>query len=190
MPSCRGLDTTADPMPRKKQWKESRNKRDSGAFISVPLSVVNSKVYCMASSHARMLLFDLFAQYRGNNNGDLCAAWKLMKPRGWRSQETLANAKRQLLDLGLIVEARKGARPNKASLYAVTWCALDECGGKLDMIPSAFPRGRYRLRDGLPQPVRKNTSLNTPAVVARPAIAPPTVVGSPSTTAPAVAIRH
>lgn len=27
-------------------------------------------------------------------------------------------------------ETRKGARPNKASLYAVTWCALDHCGGK------------------------------------------------------------
>ena len=73
-------------MPRGRSWKEARGKRDSGGFISVPLSMLNSQAYRMAGAHARMLLFDLFAQYRGNNNGDLCAAWKLMKPRGWRAR--------------------------------------------------------------------------------------------------------
>jgi hypothetical protein len=97
-----------------------------------------------------MLLIDLFAQYRGDNNGDLSACWKFMQPRGWRSEATLSKAKRQLIDLGLIVETRKGARPNKASLYAVTWCALDHCGGKLDISLQSFPRGAYKLRDPLP----------------------------------------
>lgn len=106
-------------MARNNRWKESRDKRDSGAFLSVPMSVLNSRAYLDASARARMLLFDLFSQYRGDNNGDLCAAWKLMKPRGWRSEETLASAKRELLELRLIVETRKGARPNKASLYGI-----------------------------------------------------------------------
>lgn len=75
-------------------------------------------------------MLDLAMQYRGDNNGDLGAAWKVMQPRGWRSEETLQKAKRDLIDQGLILETRKGARPNKASLYAVTWCALDHCGGK------------------------------------------------------------
>src|SRR4051812_26057945 len=126
-----------------KRWKDARDKRDAGAFITIPISVLNSQAYRQASAHARMLLFDLFAQYRGDNNGDLCAAWKLMKPRGWRSEDTLARAKKQLLELGLIVETRRGARPNKASLYAVTWCDLDDCGGKLDITSKSFPRGRY-----------------------------------------------
>lgn len=176
-------------MARGKSWKEARDKRDSGGFISVPLSVLNSQAYRMAGAHARMLLFDLFMQYRGSNNGDLCAAWKLMQPRGWRSEETLARAKRELLELGLIVETRKGARPNKASLYAVTWCALDDCGGKLDISPAAFPRGRYRLRDSVPPVRTKNASLTTATVVGRGAIATAIVVADPSTTTATVAIR-
>jgi len=120
---------------------------------------MNARSYIEASPHARMLLFDLFSQFRGNNNGDLCAAWKFMRPRGWRSEGTLNKAKKQLLALGLIVETRKGARPNKAGLYAVTWCALDDCGGKLDITPKSFPRGAYRLRDPLPPIQPKNATV-------------------------------
>lgn len=109
---------------------------------------------------------DLFAQYRGENNGDLCAAWKFMQPRGWRSELTLQRAKQELLKLGLIVETRKGARPNKASLYAVTWCALDHCNGKLDISPAVFSRGAYRLRDSVPILTVKNEGLTTPHEVA------------------------
>ena len=152
----------------RKSFKGGKDKRDGGAFVSVPLSVLNSRAYLKASSHARMLLFDLLAQYRGENNGDLCAAWKFMQPRGWRSEETLGKAKRELLDLELIVETRKGARPNKASLYALTWYALDLCGGKLEMKPQAFPRGAYRLLDPMPAIRAKNASLTTPPVAEPP----------------------
>lgn len=146
-----------------KRWKDSREKRDGGAFVAVPLSVLNSVAYMGASPHAKALLWDLCSQLRADNNGDLGIAWKLMQPRGWKSEETLHKAKRELLDRGLIVESRKGARPNKASLFAVTWRDLDYCEGKLDMKPNAFPRGAYRLLDPLP-PLKKNSSLTTPTV--------------------------
>jgi hypothetical protein len=166
-------------MAGKKPWKQAKDKRDAGAFITVPMAVLNSQAYLRTGAHARMLLFDLFAQYRGNNNGDLCAAWKVMKPRGWRSEDTLARAKKQLLDLGLIFETRRGARPNKASLYAVTWCALDDCGGKLDISPRGFPRSLYRNLDPVPPlAMKKNASLNTASGVATPLIGTPTVVGT------------
>lgn len=151
---------------RGKRWKAAKDKQDGGQFLRLPMSVLKSRAYVEAGPHARMLLLDLFMQYRGDNNGDLCAAWKLMHPRGWRSEETLGKAKRELLELGLIVETRKGARPNKCSLYAVTWCALDPCGGKLDMSSAAFPRGAYRLRDPVPTLKPKNASLTTAGVVA------------------------
>lgn len=64
-----------------------------------------------------------------------------MRPRGWKSEDTLNKAKRALLDSCLIVETRKGQRPNKCSLYALTWFALDECGGKLDYGPPGFRAG-------------------------------------------------
>lgn len=130
----------------RKSYKNAKNKRDRGPFIQIPRSVLNSRAYVEASPHARMLLIDLFEQYRGSNNGDLCAAWKLMRVRGWRSEATLNKAKRELIELGLICETRKGARPNKCSLFAVTWLDLDYCGGKLDIGLSAFPRGAYNLR--------------------------------------------
>lgn len=147
----------------RRKWSDAKDKSDKGAFLRLPLSVLQSRAYRDAGPHARMLLIDLAMQYRGDNNGDLCAAWKVMQPRGWRSEETLQKAKRDLLDLGLIVETRKGARPNKASLYAVTWCALDDCSGKLDMSPKSFPRGAYRLRDA-PPAIGKNALLTTATV--------------------------
>jgi hypothetical protein len=143
------------------RWKDSKQKQEGGAFIKLPKSVLTSRAYLDASPYARMLLIDLFIQYRGDNNGDLCAAWKFMRPRGWRSEATLMKAKRELLELELIVETRMGARPNKATLYAVTWCSLDFCGGKLEMSPKGFPRGAYKLRDPLPPIRMKNAGLTT-----------------------------
>ena len=138
-------------MARNKRYSNAKDKRDGGAFFTIPSAVLNGAAYLGVSAHARMLLFDLLAQYRGDNNGDLCASFNsAMKPRGWKSSHTLTSAKRELIDAGLIVETRKGARPSKASLYALTWYDLDECGGKLDIAPRSYPRSAYRLKDPAP----------------------------------------
>jgi hypothetical protein len=50
-----------------------------------------------------------------------------MKVRGWRSEATLARAKREVIDKGFLYETRKGRLPNTCSLYAVTWYPLDMC---------------------------------------------------------------
>jgi hypothetical protein len=142
-----------------KRYKDGRNKREQGYFVSMPHAVLNSPAFLAASPYARMLLLDLAVQYRGNNNGDLSGAWSFMVGRGWRSKETLTRAKRELMRLGLIVETRMGARPNKASLYALTWLALDEAP-KLEISAKDYQRGLYRLFD----PTKENASLRTPAV--------------------------
>jgi len=67
-----------------------------------------------------------------------------------------------LLEVGLIVEARKGARPNKASLYGLTFFDLDFCDGKLDITPSQFRRGAWRLY-GPPPPLKPT---GTPRAIA------------------------
>lgn len=146
-----------------RRYKEAKEKRDGGGFVAFPNVVLDSAAFIGLSAHARMLLFDIASQYSGANNGDLCAAWALMKPRGWKSEDTLAKAKRELLESGLLVETRKGARPNKASLYALTWFALD-AHPKLEMTPQSYPRGLYRQRDE--QKRLKNVTLATPAEVA------------------------
>lgn len=134
----------------KSRYKNAHEKRDSGGHVAIPFAVLNGMAYISLSAHARMLLVDFAAQYRGDNNGDLCAAWKIMKLRGWKSEDTLAKAKAELLEARLIVETRKGARPNKCSLYGLTWYALDNCGGKLEITAQSFPRGAYKDKDRQP----------------------------------------
>ena len=130
--------------PTKTRYKKGKHGRDGGQFAAIPHNVLNSHAYLSLGAYAVKLLIDMLVQFRGSNNGDLCASFSVMQKRGWRSKETLQNAKKELIEACLIVETRKGMRPNKASLYAVTWHPLDTCGGKLDMSPQAFPRGAYK----------------------------------------------
>ena len=163
-------------MAARDRWKEGRDNRERGRFLALPHAVLTSAAYLSLSPHGIKLLIDLGAQYNGRNNGDLCAAWKLMRPRGWRSEETLAKAKKELLRTQLIVETRKGWRPNRASLYALTFFALNYCAGKLDFAPAGFPYGAWKLMDRLPSPktqvrretgdAQKNVVLTTPTVAA------------------------
>lgn len=134
---------------RKHKGYKGADKREHGRFLAVPMDVLMSPTYIALSPKAKALLFDLGAQYNGSNNGDLTCAWKIMKRRGWRSEQTLANAKREILDAAFIAETRKGARPNKAGLYAITWFDLDDCGGKLDIAPRAYVKGAWRIRLGI-----------------------------------------
>ena len=94
-------------MAARDRWKEGRDKRERGRFLALPAAVLTSAAYLSLSPHGIKLLIDLGVQYNGSNNGDLSAAWKLMRPRGWRSEETLAKAKRELLQTQLIVETRQ-----------------------------------------------------------------------------------
>lgn len=151
------------------RYREGKQKRDGGRYLAVPVSVLNSRSYARLSPYAVRLLFDLGAQYKGDNNGDLTAAWKLMQPRGWKSEATLNKAKQELLQARFIIEMRKGARPNKCSLYALTWFRLDT-SPKHDARPSAFVFGAWKAQEPVPPALvkaAKNAVLTTSAVVAR-----------------------
>lgn len=125
------------------RYKGAAAKRDSGGFQAVPNAVYESEAFRSLSHYARSLLWDFTFQFKGDNNGRLLCTWDLMHARGWRSRETLANAKAELLGAQLIAETRKGARPSRASWYALTWLALDQIDG-MDIDARAFPRGAYR----------------------------------------------
>lgn len=146
-----------------------KGNRIGEPFVALPYSVLNSPLFIALSPHAIKLLIDVTAQYRGDNNGDLSLAWKLMKPRGWRSEATLHKVKRELLDAGFLYETRKGYRPNVCSLFALTWHQLD-ASDKFD--PDAkidFTRGEYRFKAPLTViPSTRNGAVPTsPAVVAK-----------------------
>ena len=142
---------------------KAKGRRESGSFIALPHNLLDSREYAALSAHARMLLIDLFAQYRGHNNGDYSAAWTLMEPRGWRSRETLGRALAQLLEAGFIVKTKQGGR-NIPCLYGVTWKGIDECDGKLDIKANPVPLNTWKLKNSL---TRLPCQLNTTTVSKR-----------------------
>jgi hypothetical protein len=119
--------------------KASRDKRDGSTFALLPLVMLESAGYRAASHTARSLLVDMAKQYTGRNNGTLTACVKYLAPLGWRSNDVIVRARRELIDCCLILETRKGARPNRAGWYALTWLDLDVTEG-LDIDPKLYER--------------------------------------------------
>ncbi len=123
--------------------QKMKGRREQGSFVQLPHEVLNHPNYCHLKPRAVKLLFDLFAQYKGSNNGDLCAAWSIMSKRGWKSKQQLREALRELQDKGWVTLTRQGGR-NMSNLYAVTFRAIDECGGKLDVAPTHAAPGDWK----------------------------------------------
>lgn len=147
-------------MAHRNRFKGAEQKREPGGFVALPFSVLRSTSYAVLSAYAVKLLNDLLAQYKGDNNGDLCAAWTLMKKeRGWKSRDTLQKALKELLAREWLVLARQGGRrvPN---LYAVTFFNVDACGGKLDITATHRPMSLWRNHEPslplIPDPAKRN----------------------------------
>lgn len=115
----------------------AKKRRFKGTKLNEPfVAVYRSALECRAmetlSGRACKLLLGLLGQFKGNNNGDLTAAWGVMKDRGWSSKATLQAAKTELIDAGFIYVTRKGAFPATAELLAITWFPLDVNPDKFD----------------------------------------------------------
>lgn len=135
-------------MAGRERFKEHKKKRERGGFVTLPYILLRSDPFVALSAHAKALLLDLLAQYKGDNNGDLCLAWSVMKLRGWKSEATLNKAKRELLAKDFIMVTRQGGK-HRASLYALTFYSIDECKGKLDVPPTHSPPGTWRRYESL-----------------------------------------
>jgi len=124
------------------KFKDNRDKRDGKQFVLLPRVVLESPGYRRAGHTARSLLTDIAMQYSGFNNGKLVACDKYLKPKGWTSNNTALRAVHELQACGLLIETRKGARPNKAAWFALSWLDLDQ-GQGLDIDPKFYRRGAY-----------------------------------------------
>lgn len=151
---------------------KAKGRKESGSFVRVPHAILNHENYTALSPQAKQLLWDLYAQYNGRNNGDFCCTWSMMKKRNWRSESTLSDARKELLYYGWIVCSRQGGR-NIASLYGITFQAIDECKGKLDIAETTTAPGTWKTpkeiswkewkkKDSL---LRNVVQLTTPSVV-------------------------
>lgn len=119
-------------MARKIRSGWDKNRNEKGGYVAIPHCVIRSHGYANLSAYAVKLLNDFLSQYYGTNNGDFQAAYSLMSKRGWKSKGTLNRAIKELIESGFVEVSRQGGR-NKCSLYAVTFYAIDECKGKLDI---------------------------------------------------------
>lgn len=122
---------------------KTKGRKELGSFLMVPHAILGSGAYIGLSAKSVKLLFDMFAQFKGNNNGDLSAAWGVMKPKGWKSRDTLTKALRELEKSELIEKTRQGGR-NMCSLYAVTWLSINECNKKLDVRETRVASGKWK----------------------------------------------
>lgn len=109
--------------------RNARPDRDGNQFVAMPVVVLDSPAYRGLSHPGRSLLMEIARQYVRDNNGRLLASAAYLSKRGWTSSDVITRAKRELLNAGFIFETVKGARPNKASWYAITWHPLDKIKG-------------------------------------------------------------
>jgi len=95
------------------------------------------------SPKAVKLLFNLACSYNGSNNGNISAAYVLMKPMGWKSKGTLYDALRELREAGWLRVTRQGGK-HRCSLYALTVFPIDACKGIHDAQPTATPPNDWK----------------------------------------------
>ena len=155
---------------RNPKRKGHDTSRDQGGFIALPWSVLDCSAYGHLSHPARGLLLEIARQFVRDNNGRLLASRAYLSKRGWKSSDTITNAKRELLESGFIFQTVMGHRPNKASWYAVTWRTLDKLPGYDVGTIEGFKRGAYQQNIPL-----KNASLRPPAGTERLLTVPPAV---------------
>ena len=145
-------------MAHTQESMKGRRTKNVPSFSMLIHAYFQSKEYAMLSPRAVKALIDLYCQYRGKNNGDLCATWTFMKKVGWSSKDQLAKAIKELLDTEWIMVTRQGGR-KIPTLYAVTFRAIDECGGKLDVRPTLAPLHSWK---------RETMSLKSATVISLP----------------------
>jgi len=132
--------------PNSRGMLANGRKENTKSFAGIPRKVIEHPDFQNLSGNAVRLLVDLAYQFRGENNGDLQAAWSILKQRGWKSQATVAKALKSLLDANIITCTRQGVFLNpggRCALYAINWYPIHQCNGKLDVEPTTAPPRKF-----------------------------------------------
>jgi hypothetical protein len=127
-----------------KSRNKFKNRKEEGTFIMVRKDILNHPNYHSLSHRAARLLWDIYEQYNGHNNGDFCATYSVFKQKGWNSNDQFRKALDELKKKGWIVITRYGGLNMGPNLYAVTWKPIDECNGKLDVDSTIVPSNTRR----------------------------------------------
>lgn len=142
--------------------KKAKGRAENATYFAFPHAVLNCPEFRGLSGSATRVLLVLCNQLRQYNNGDLSAPFSLAYQWGIGSKSTLAKAIRELEEANLICRTRTAVFQNpaaKCTLFAVTWRAIDECKGKLEVSSTITPIRQFSLRGRVTSP--STTSVPT-----------------------------
>ena len=137
-----------------KRRMRKRGRKSEHSYLGIPHYIVRSGEFGRLDAWSVKLLIELAGNYNGKNNGDLSAAFKVLRARGWRSPGTLNATIKRLLAARWIIHTRKGGR-NLCALYAITWWPIDYCEGKWQEI-AAETTARYSWKTETVVGIRTN----------------------------------
>ncbi|WP_239664535.1 hypothetical protein [Stutzerimonas stutzeri] len=146
--------------------RKVKGRAETGTFALLPHAVMDSEDFRSISGSALVVLMSLLRQYRGSNNGDLSAEFSRIKQWGVGSKSTLAKALLELQERNLILRTREGRfmKPGGCcALYAVTWQAIDECDGKIEVAATVTAPRKFSL-ERKKHPVQKMNGQGTKTV--------------------------
>jgi hypothetical protein len=152
--------------------KDRKQKKSGERFIRIPHWVMLLPEYRSLSYASRALLDDIVMQFNGRNNGSLVMCEKAMRPLGWNSSATITKCKRELIANGLLVETRKGAKPNRAAWFALRWLSLDVKEGQ-DINPLKYRTLAQMLVNAGPPKTGVEVTKIAPVSGVRPPITTP-----------------
>lgn len=145
-------------------FEKTKSRKGGGRYAGIPHAVMNHPDYVALSPNAIRLLLEMAKQYNGHNNGDLSAAFSVLKHRGFGSKTTLAKLLRELQERDILRCSRPWHFLNPGSqcaLYALTWLNVDECPGKeLELKPTRTPLRCFTAKIiKMPSPVSVTTGI-------------------------------
>lgn len=127
-----------------KRRRRQKGRGGDHSYLGIPHYIVRSPEFGALEPWSLKLLIELAGNYNGKNNGDLSAAYSVLKARGWRSAGTLNAAIKRLVQGGWITYTRYGGR-NRCALFALTWWPIDYCEGKwLEVRAETVPRHSWK----------------------------------------------
>ena len=112
--------------------KRSGARASYASFVGINRSVADSAAFKSLPPLARALYVDLRRQFKGFNNGDICAADGILRVYGW-SHSTIHKLLPQLIKHGLLIKTRQGGIASMSkipSLYAFTDEQINEFPAK------------------------------------------------------------
>ncbi|MEQ3638644.1 MAG: hypothetical protein ABNH03_02715 [Alteromonas sp.] len=115
-------------------------KSKTRPFAGIPNRVIEHPDFHALSANSVRLLLWFAYQYKGDNNGKLCAVHSQLHDKGFKSKSTLSAALKELLNKGFI-ELSKGSGLCKngrtPNYYALTYESVDDIRGfDMDIKPT------------------------------------------------------